>query len=164
VGLSPRRSRFFTVGLEAGYVELGTYDWESSTAQRGLRVEAEARLFTLSAVGTLRMPGRGGGPLALEFLGALGVAVPSGEERLEGRSYDYEFLRTTLLGRIGARGVWAFHDSWDLWLGAQFAVAPGAVRHTRAQPSWGEERVGNRERRSLTAVEPGLGVRYWFSL
>ena len=163
VGFSPRQSRIFTVGVEGGYTLLGTYDWESSTARRGMRVDAEAQLWSFAAFGTLTLPGRGAGPWAFELFGALGVLLPEGGERVDGERYEYEFLRSTLLGRLGARGLLRFGGGWEAWAGAHFSVAPGAVRHERAHPSWGE-RVGNRERRSLTAVEPGLGLRYWFNL
>lgn len=164
VGWAPRESRYFTVGFEAAYSQLGTYEWESFTARRNEAVDADARMWSLMAGGTLSMPGRGRTPLGFELHGALGVLVPSGEEKYAGNTFAYDFLKTTIAGRVGARAVWRFEPKWDLWAGADFLVAPGAVRYTEPLASAGAPLKRTLERRTLTALEPGLGLRYWFSL
>ncbi|WP_373049359.1 hypothetical protein [Vulgatibacter sp.] len=162
-GMAPKNSRFFTVGLEAGYTHVGTSAWEEFTASRSSRVDASARMWSLMAGGTVSLPGRGRSTFGAELHGALGVLVPSGEERFQGRSYEYDFLQTTIAGRLGARGVWKLGE-FDLWLGADFLVAPGAVRHTEPLASANAPLARSLERRTLTALEPGAGLRYWFSL
>lgn len=163
-GWAPRSSRYFTVGFEAAYSRIGTGAWESFTARRTSRVDADARMWSLMAGGTVTVPGRARGPFALELHGALGVLVPSGEETYAGTRVDYDFLKPTIAGRVGTRGVWRFDPSWDVWAGADLLVAPGAVRPTEPLASAGGPLRRSLERRSLTALEPGLGLRYWFSL
>ena len=75
----------------------------------------------------------------------------------------YDFLRTTIAGRVGARGTWRLGEL-DLWAGLDLLVAPGAVQHTEALPSADAPLVRSLERRSITALEPGVGLRYWFGL
>lgn len=163
-GFAPADSRFFTLGLEAAYGRLGTGEWERFAARRAGRVDADARMWSVMAGGTVSLPGRGRTPFGAELHGALGVLVPSGEERFAGATHDYGFLRPTIAGRVGARGVWRFDRSWDLWAGADLLVAPGAVRHTDPLASAGAPLRRSLERRTLTTLEPGLGLRYWFAL
>lgn len=164
IGFAPLSSRYFTVGLEAGYLHLDTSDWESFASRRGFSMDSGARMWSAAAGGTLSMPGRGRTPFAFELHGALGVLVPSGEDRIAGRTYDYEFLRSTLAGWIGARGVYRLSGSFDLWAGAEMLVAPGAVQHTADTPVLTEGGPRHQQRRTVTALEPGLGLRYWFGL
>jgi hypothetical protein len=51
-----------------------------------------------------------------------------------------------------------------VWAGTDFLVAPGAVRYTEPLASAGAPLRRSLERRTLTALEPGLGLRYWFAL
>lgn len=162
-GWAPLASRYFTVGLEAGYTQVGTSEWEEFTASRGSRVDAAARMWSVMAGGSVSLPGRGSGAFAAELRGALGVLVPSGEERFRGAVVDYDFLRTTIAGRVGGRFVWRL-DPFDLWAGADLLVAPGAVQHQKALPSADAPLVRSLERRSIVALEPGFGLRYWFGL
>jgi hypothetical protein len=164
LGWAPRDSRYFTVGFEAAYSQLGTSEWEAFTARRTSRVDADARMWSLMAGGTVTLPGRGRSTFAAELHGALGVLLPSGEERFAGSTYSYDFLKPTIAGRLGARGVWRFDPSWDFWAGADLLVAPGAVQHTEALASAGAPLRRSLERRTLTTLEPGLGLRYWFAL
>lgn len=162
-GWAPGGSPLFTAGIEGGWVRLGTSDWERFTARQTSRADAEAWLWSLMVAGTVDLPRRGSGPFAAELHGALGLLLPRGEERWQGRRVEYDFLHPTLAGRVGLRGAWR-HERWDLWIGADLLVAPGAVRHEEPLPSAGGPLVRSLERRTLTALEPGLGLRCWFSL
>lgn len=161
VGWAPGGTRYFTVGVEGGYTLLGTHEWERFAARRVGRVDASARMWSAMAAGTVSLPGRGRGPIAAELHGALGLLVPSGEERFRGRTTDYDFLRPTLGARLGGRAVWRF-EALDFWLGCDVLVAPGAVQPTEPLPSAERPIARNPVRRTLAAVEPGMGLRWWF--
>ena len=163
LGFAPGNTRYFTVGVEGAYARLGTHEWEAFTARRTSRVHANARMWSVMAAGTVTLPGRGRSDLAMELHGALGLLVPTGEERFENETTEYDFLRTTLGARLGARAVWRFSEV-DLWLGLGVLVAPGAVRPTDPLPSAGAPLAPTAVRRTLATFEPGVGLRYWFGL
>lgn len=161
LGWAPRDTRYFTVGLEVAHGQPGTHAWESFTARTSSRAQAGARLWTVMAGGTVSLPGRGWSQMAAELHGALGVLVPSGEEQWRGTTTDYDFLRSTVAARVGSRAVWRLEE-FDVWLGLDVLVAPGALRPTEPLPSAEAPIARNPVRRTLAVIEPGFGLRYWF--
>lgn len=164
LGWAPNRSPWFTTGLEVGFLQLGTSEYETFARGRGVPVAASARWWSVAAGGTVHLPGRGKSPFGLELHGALGVLAPSGEDRLGGRSYDYDFLQTTLAGWLGARGTWRLSSMFEVWSGLEMLVAPGAVRNRSDSPYLGEGKAGDGRKKTAVSLEPRLGLRTWFDL
>lgn len=135
-GWAPSGSRLFALQTELGYAHLGAWDPRGS-----------ADLWSLAVGGTLDLPGRGDGALALELHGALGVVAPVGGPDTGG---SYGFFATTLFGRTGARLVARLEGGFESYLGLDLLTAPGGVEHP------------GREKRTLLTLEPALGLRYWF--
>lgn len=164
LGWAPNRSPWFTTGLEVGFHQLGTADYETFARRKGVPLRASARWWSVAAGGTVHLPGRGRSTFGLEFHGALGVLAPSGEDRLEGRRYEYEFLQTTLAGWLGARGTARLSSSFEAWTGLEMVVAPGAVRYRSGASYLGDGKKGDGRSRTATSLEPRIGLRTWFDL
>lgn len=164
LGWAPNRSPWFTAGLEVGFQQLGTSDYERFARGRGVPLAASARWWSVAAGGTVHLPGRGRSPFGVELHGALGVLAPSGEDRLQGRSFDYEFLQTTLAGWLGARGAYRLSSMFEVWSGVELMVAPGAIRNRSDSPYLGDQRAGDGRSRTAVSLEPRVGLRTWFDL
>lgn len=136
VGWAPAGSQLFALQSELGYAHHGA---------RG--PDGSAGLWSVAVGGLLDLPGRGDGPYALELHGALGVVAPVGGPDGGGR---YDFFATTLFGRTGARFVARLDGGFESYLGVDLLTAPGGVDHP------------GQEKRAILALEPALGLRYWF--
>lgn len=164
LGWAPSNSPYFTAGVEVGFSQLGTSAYERFARGKGVPLAASARRWSAAAGGTVHLPGRGRSTFGLELHGALGLLVPSGEDRLAGKEYDYEFLQTTMAGWLGARGSLRISSSFDVWAGLDLMVAPGAVRYRVGPPLLGDGKKGDGQSRTATSLEPGVGIRTWFDL
>lgn len=161
VGFAPSRSRWFTVGLEGSFGQIGTSAWEEFARSRGNPLSASARMWSVAAAGTVAMPGRTS-RYGLELHGALGVLAASGEETPDGGAdRSYAFLRSTLFGRIGARFVARLVEGMDTYAGLDLLAAPGGVRHRASSAAPGGS-VRSEAASTISALEPTLGVRLWF--
>lgn len=134
---APAGSRFFSIGLELGGAALdATVPGRPGGAVRTLRAGLE---------GALALPGRGGGPLALELSLGLGLLRPTAAAE----SPALPFLRTTLYGAPAAKLLVRLEEGLELSLGAALLVAPGAVDHP------------DRQKELWLTAGPVAGVRLW---
>lgn len=134
---APEGSRFFAIGLELGGAALdATVPGAPGGAVRALRA---------GLGGSLAIPGRGGGPFALELTLGLGLLRPVAAAE----SPELPFLRATLYGAPAAKLLVRLDEGLELSVGAELLVAPGAVDHP------------DRQKELWLTAGPVAGLRLW---